>query len=227
MACTSCPPGACAAPGIEPAANSSGVRTSSTDNERFVSVDHASTCFAVTVCTLKRTSNFCAPACRPGKASLLISSGYLRVAPRSSSKSASTQPCVPFSRANTGFSMPKFRSVCAPMIERVRPAQFTMILVIGFLTISRMRNGNSAFGQQMPPGIFILLYSAYGRPSTITKSSLFFFICASSVTVTRGVSYTCSTSSPNNLLGTLTPLKIANPAAAHPGLPPPKIETSV
>ena len=57
------------------------------------------------------------------------------------------------------------------MIERVRPAQFTMILVVGSRAISRMRYGSSAFGQQMPPGMFIFWYSAKGRPSTMTKFS--------------------------------------------------------
>ena len=55
--------------------------------------------------------------------------------------------------------MPKLSNVCAPMIERVRPAQLTMIFVFGLLTMSRMRYGSSALGQQMPPGMFIFWYS--------------------------------------------------------------------
>ena len=45
------------------------------------------------------------------------------------------------------------------LIERVRPAQFTMIFTAGSFTISCMRYGSSAFGQQMPPGMFIFVYS--------------------------------------------------------------------
>ena len=37
--------------------------------------------------------------------------------------------------------------------------------------MSRMRSTSSPFGQQMPPGMLILRYSANGRPSTMTKLS--------------------------------------------------------
>ena len=39
---------------------------------------------------------------------------------------------MPFSSAYTGFGTPKLRNVCAPRMLRVRPAQFTTILVFGF-----------------------------------------------------------------------------------------------
>ena len=65
--------------------------------------------------------------------------------------------------------MPRSISVCAPMMERVRPAQLTTILVVGSGTRSPMRSASSPFGQQMPPGMFICWNSAKVRPSTIDE----------------------------------------------------------
>ena len=59
----------------------------------------------------------------------------------------------------------------------------------------------------MPPGIDMLLNSGIGRESRITMSafeSISFWTSAASM---RGVSLSCSTTSPNALEGTLTPVK--------------------
>ena len=50
-----------------------------------------------------------------------------------------------------------------------------------------------------------LLYSANGRPSTMTKSAPAACIAATACAVSRGVCRQCSTISPNVLLGTFTP----------------------
>ena len=71
--------------------------------------------------------------------------------------------------------------------------------------MSRMRSTSSPFGQQIPPGMLILRYSAKGRPSTMTKSSPARRMASRSCAVMRGVCLACSTSSPKVLLGTLTP----------------------
>ena len=46
---------------------------------------------------------------------------------------------VPFFSAMTLFGMPALMSDCAPMIERVRPAQFTTTSVSGRCTTSWTR----------------------------------------------------------------------------------------
>jgi hypothetical protein len=106
------------------------------------------------------------------------------------------------------------------MIERVRPAQLTTTVVDGSGASCPMRNASSPFGQQMPPGMFILRYSLHGRPSTITKSSPRSYIATSSSAVMRGVSQACSTSSPKVLLGTFTPANSWKPACFQAGAPP-------
>ena len=91
------------------------------------------------------------------------------------------------------------------MMERVRPAQLTTILVLGSGTSAPMRSASSPLGQETPPGMLILWNSAKVRPSMIARSSPASCIAFSAAAVTRGVCRACSTSSPNALLGTLTP----------------------
>ena len=54
-----------------------------------------------------------------------VTAGAERVWPWSSVKPARDQPMVPFLSAATRFGIPAFTSDCAPMMLRVRPAQFT------------------------------------------------------------------------------------------------------
>ena len=62
------------------------------------------------------------------------------------------QPAVPLRTQTTGFLTPALISDCAPMMPRVRPAQFTTMVVSSRSTRSNTRCTNSAPGQSMPPG---------------------------------------------------------------------------
>ena len=53
------------------------------------------------------------------------------MSPTSSSNPASVQPIVPLRSATTGFGTPASIRDWAPMIDRVRPAQWTTIVVAG------------------------------------------------------------------------------------------------
>ena len=55
----------------------------------------------------------------------------LSVSPRATFRPARCQPMVPFFSAITLLGRPALISDCAPMIERVRPAQFTTTSVSG------------------------------------------------------------------------------------------------
>jgi hypothetical protein len=55
----------------------------------------------------------------------------LLVSPRATFRPARCQPMVPFLSAITLLGNPALISDCAPMIERVRPAQFTTTRVSG------------------------------------------------------------------------------------------------
>ena len=59
--------------------------------------------------------------------------------PRSQRRPASSQPMVPLRSATTLFGMPARRRLSAPMMLRVRPAQFTTTRVFGSGAISPMR----------------------------------------------------------------------------------------
>ena len=78
---------------------------------------------------------------------------------------------VPFSSATTWFSSPALIRLWAPMMLRVRPAQFTTTRVDGSLTSSFTRCTSSAPGQSVAPGMLIRRYSSRGRESSTTTLS--------------------------------------------------------
>ncbi len=85
-----------------------------------------------------RLATFAAAACAN-----LAASGpcgpKLLVSPRATFSPARCQPMVPFFSAITLLGRPALISDCAPMIERVRPAQFTTTRVSGLGTRSLTR----------------------------------------------------------------------------------------
>ena len=127
---------------------------------------------------------------------------------------------VPLRSATTLFGTPAFISDCAPMMLRVRPAQLTTIVVLGEGTMSRTRNTSSAPGTFMPVGIEIREYSSNGRLSSTLMSLPLRIMALSSLALMLGVPLSCSTNSPNALLGTCTPENSTNPAAAQAATPP-------
>jgi hypothetical protein len=115
VACTAWPPGTQRAPGMWPASYSSAVLTSSRATFSCWRRAHRDArCSGET----KRTPSSAATrvattaaAARPR----LETGGAHRLAPRSSSRPASVQPIVPFSRARMEFGRPIRRSDSAPM----------------------------------------------------------------------------------------------------------------
>ena len=110
---------------------------------------------------------------------------------------------------------------------RVLPAQFTIIWVLGLGAISFTRNTSSAPGTLIPVGILMVLYSSKRRTSSTTMSSLASMRCFTSSAESDGVWRLDSTSSPKDLLGTLTSRNNSPPAASHARMPPSKTDTSV
>ncbi len=92
------------------------------------------------------------------------------------------------------------------MMLRVRPAQFTTTGVSGERSTACARPTNSTPGASRPPGMLITWNSSNGRLSRITISSPASSRCFSAAASICGVSWACSTTSPNALLGTLKPL---------------------
>ena len=113
---------------------------------------------------------------------------------------------VPSRSETTRLGTPALMIDCAPMMLRVRPAQFTTMVVSGDGTASCTRYASSAPGQHTPPGMLKLVNSGVGRLSRMTTSSPASSIAWSPAAETEGVPSSCSTTSPNALLGTLTPL---------------------
>ena len=126
--------------------------------------------------------------------------------PWSKVKPPKAQPWVPLRRARIGFENPHWRNVSAPMIERVRPAQFMTNVVSGSIARAGIRYANSALGQERAEGIDILKYSCFGRPSKTTVGSSRSNLSCNSSAEMDGVMHSCSTSSPNVFDGTFTPL---------------------
>ena len=91
------------------------------------------------------------------------------------------------------------------MMLRVRPAQLTTTIVSGEGAMSRTRSTSSAPGTLTPVGIETRVNSSNGRLSSTTMSARSRISVASSSAEMFGVSRSCSTNSPNALLGTLTP----------------------
>ena len=113
--------------------------------------------------------------------------GATRVAPRSALNPASSQPMVPSLSATTLLAKPAFLSDWQPMIERVRPAQFTTTSVSGSGARSCTRQASSAPGASIPPGMFMRWYSSNGRESSTTSFAPSSFNRASSCAEMRGV----------------------------------------
>ncbi len=87
--------------------------------------------------------------------------------PCSRSCLARVQPIVPLRSARTLLVTPALISDWAPMIERVRPAQLTMMVVSGSGAARPARNTSSAPGTLIEPGIFMVAYSSKRRTSRI------------------------------------------------------------
>ena len=77
---------------------------------------------------------------------------------------------VPLRSATTLLGRPALISDCAPMMLRVRPAQFTTTSVSGDGAMSRMRSTSSAPGTLVAVGIETRWNSSNGRLSTTTMS---------------------------------------------------------
>ena len=127
---------------------------------------------------------------------------------------------VPLRNATTLLGTPASISDCAPMMLRVRPAQLTTTVVSGEGARSRTRRTSSAPGTLIAVGIETRWYSSNGRLSSTTMFAFACISAASSSAPTLGVALTCSTNSPNALLGTLTPENSGKPAASHAPTPP-------
>ena len=134
---------------------------------------------------------------------------------------------MPFFNANTGFGIPALRRLCAPMIDRVRPAQFTTTGVSGDERRPGTRYTNSAPGQSTPPGRLTVRNSAIGRASTSTISRPDDNHSRNSAASIRGVSRSCSTISPNAFEMIPLPEKTWRPDASHASWPPTSTHRSV
>ena len=75
--------------------------------------------------------------------------------PWSKVKPPKAQPWVPLRSARIGFENPHWRNVSAPIIERVRPAQFMTKVVCGSIASAGIRYANSALGQERADGIAV------------------------------------------------------------------------
>ena len=73
---------------------------------------------------------------------------------------------MPFRSASTRFATPALMSDWVPMIDRVRPAQFTMMVVSGSGATRPARSTNSAPGTLTEPGMFMVAYSSNRRTSS-------------------------------------------------------------
>jgi rhodanese-related sulfurtransferase len=140
--------------------------------------------------------------------------------PLSQAWPARCQPMVPLRNATTLLGTPALISDCAPMIDRVRPAQLTMMRVSGSGAAAPARSTSSAPGTLMPEGIEMREYSSNGRLSSTTILVPLFIMASSSAALTLGVSLSCSTNSPKALLGTCTPEKVTKPAVSQAATPP-------
>ena len=74
---------------------------------------------------------------------------------------------VPLRSATTLLGTPALISDCVPMIERVRPAQLTTMVVAGSGAAIPVRSTSSAPGTLTEPGIFMVAYSSKRRTSRI------------------------------------------------------------
>ena len=76
------------------------------------------------------------------------------------------QPIVPLRSATTLLATPALISDWVPMIDRVRPAQLTMMVVAGSGAMLPARSTSSAPGTLTEPGMFMVAYSSNRRTSS-------------------------------------------------------------
>ena len=93
--------------------------------------------------------------------------------------------------------------------------------------MSRTRSTSSAPGTLMPVGIETREYSSNGRLSSTFMSVPLRIMASSSFALTLGVPLSCSTNSPNALLGTCTPENVTKPAFSQAATPPSRYARSV
>ena len=79
---------------------------------------------------------------------------------------------VPLRSATTLLATPALISDWVPMIERVRPAQLTMMVVSGSGAARPARSTSSAPGTLTEPGMFMVAYSSKRRTSRIAILAL-------------------------------------------------------
>ena len=106
---------------------------------------------------------------------------------------------VPLRNATTLLGTPALISDCVPMIERVRPAQLTTMVVAGSGAAMPARSTSSAPGTLTEPGMFMVVYSSKRRTSRILILAPLAIRAATSSAGSDGVWRRCSTSSPNAL----------------------------
>jgi hypothetical protein len=106
---------------------------------------------------------------------------------------------VPLRSATTLLATPALISDCVPMIDRVRPAQLTTMVVSGSGATWPARSTNSAPGMLTEPGMFMVAYSSGRRTSSTLTSASLAISAATSSADNDGVWRRASTSSPNAL----------------------------
>ena len=74
---------------------------------------------------------------------------------------------MPLRSAKIGLGSPALISDCVPMMDRVRPAQFTTTVVAGSGASARTRSASSAPGTLVAVGMDIVAYSSNRRASTM------------------------------------------------------------
>ncbi len=108
-------------------------------------------------------------------------------APCSRSCLASVQPIVPLRSATTLLVTPALISDWVPMIDRVRPAQLTMMVVSGSGARPPARSTSSAPGTLTEPGMFMVAYSSNRRTSSTAMLALLAISLATSSAGSDGV----------------------------------------
>ena len=113
------------------------------------------------------------------------------------------------------------------MMLRVRPAQFTMMVVSLSISpaMSVMRSASSPPGTLRPPGMQKHRNSSGVRESRMTNFSPFWTRAARSLHSTSGTWWTASTFSPKSLLGTFMPHSVSSPSVTQRLIPPSSTET--
>ena len=130
-----------------------------------------------------------------------VGAAILWVAPCSRVKPSSSQACVPPRKIAKSPSYPAACNVCAPMIERVRPAQCNKTVVSWRCNTSILASSR-LFGKFFEPGRVNLLYSPAGLTSTSCAPEWSAKYCCG---VTSKIPGRCETISPNAFDQTYSP----------------------